>query len=80
MGNATCRSLAQRGARVIASLWQVNDRATADLMERIYSGLLGERRLSAAAALREAQLSILHDRRWHHPYYWAGFVLQGDWR
>ena len=65
--------------RVVASLWEVGDRATAELMTRFYEALL-RRHLTAAAALREAQLEMAHDPRWSSPYYWAGFVLHGDWR
>jgi CHAT domain-containing protein/tetratricopeptide (TPR) repeat protein len=65
--------------RVIASLWQVSDVATAELMKKFYAGLL-QRRLSASSALRHAQLEMSRDPRWSAPYYWAGFVLQGDWR
>ncbi len=67
------------GARqVVASLWRIEDRATAELMSRFYRGLLVEGR-APAAALRQAQLAILGDKRWRSPYYWSGFVLQGDW-
>lgn len=66
-------------ARVAASLWRVQDRATAELMGRFYGAMLREGK-SPAAALREAQLAIRADRRWRAPYYWAAFVLQGDWR
>jgi CHAT domain-containing protein/tetratricopeptide (TPR) repeat protein len=65
--------------RIVASLWQVPDRATAELMTRFYRGVIGNR-LSPAAALREAQLGLRKIRRWSHPYFWAGFTLQGDWR
>lgn len=65
--------------RVVASLWPVPDRATAELMKRFYDGML-VRNLRPAAALREAQLAIRSDPRWSSPYYWAAFVLQGDWR
>ncbi len=61
---------------VLVSLWQVDDRATARLMEGFYRRLLeGE---SPAAALREAQLSLRRDTGWQAPYYWAPFVLQGE--
>lgn len=74
------RGFMQAGARrVVASLWQVNDAATADLMRHFYSGLL-QQHLPAAAALRRAQREMAADPRWSAPYYWAGFVLQGDWR
>jgi CHAT domain-containing protein len=66
-------------ARVLVSLWNVNDQATAELMGRFYRGLL-ERGLPAGRALQEAQLSMLRDPRWQAPYYWAGFTLQGEWR
>lgn len=65
--------------RVVASLWQVSDLATAELMKKFYTGLL-RRRLSPAAALRAAQLEMARDPRWSAPYFWAGFVLQGDWK
>jgi len=63
--------------RVLASLWKVQDESTAELMTRFYRHLLVEG-LAPAAALREAQRSMLADPR-YAPYHWAGFVLQGDW-
>ena len=66
--------------RVLATLWKVDDRATAELMRRFYEAMLGPRRLSPAAALRAAQLSLSEQKRWQSPFYWAGFVLQGEWR
>jgi CHAT domain-containing protein/tetratricopeptide (TPR) repeat protein len=65
-------------ARVMASLWEVNDQATSHLMARLYQGFLGKRRLSPAAALREAQISLWRDKPWSSPYYWAAFTLQGE--
>ena len=65
--------------RVVASLWQVSDVATAELMKRFYAGML-KRRLAPAAALRAAQRQMSSDPRWASPYFWAGFVLQGDWK
>jgi CHAT domain-containing protein/Tfp pilus assembly protein PilF len=65
-------------ARVMVSLWEVNDQATSHLMGRLYQGLLGKRRLSPSAALREAQISLWRDKRWNSPYYWAAFTLQGE--
>ncbi|MBN1240548.1 MAG: CHAT domain-containing protein [Gammaproteobacteria bacterium] len=68
------------GARsVVASLWQVPDRATAELMAKFY-GFMLEDELRPAAALRAAQLAIAAERRWSSPYFWGGFVLVGDWR
>jgi CHAT domain-containing protein len=67
------------GARqVVASLWRIEDRATAELMSRFYRALLLEAK-APAAALRQAQLAVRSEKRWRSPYYWSGFVLQGDW-
>jgi CHAT domain-containing protein/Tfp pilus assembly protein PilF len=65
--------------RVVASLWDVRDEATAELMKRFYRGML-KQGLSPAAALRSAQVSMWKEKRWQAPYYWAGFVLQGEWK
>jgi CHAT domain-containing protein len=65
-------------ARVMASLWKVNDAATAELMERFYRGIFKDR-LQPAAALRRAQVEMWKHKRWSLPYYWAGFVIQGEW-
>jgi CHAT domain-containing protein/Tfp pilus assembly protein PilF len=65
-------------ARVLVSLWEVNDHATSELMGRLYRGMLGKKRLTPAAALREAQASLWREKRWRAPYYWAGFTLQGE--
>ena len=65
--------------RVIASLWKVDDAATAELMGRFYHNLLVER-LRPAAALRSAQLALGQQARWRSPYYWAAFELQGEWK
>jgi len=70
--------LAAGAGRVLVSLWRVDDRATSELMDRFYGALFDGR--SAAAALRQAQLDLRAEPAWSAPYYWAGFVLQGDWR
>lgn len=64
--------------RVAASLWKVDDAATADLMAPFYRAMLGSRQLRPAAALREAQLQLIRGGRWSAPYYWAAFQLEGD--
>lgn len=64
--------------RVAVSLWDVNDEATAELMSRFYKEMLGNKKLSPAAALQQAQISMSKDKRWNNPYYWAGFILQGE--
>jgi CHAT domain-containing protein/tetratricopeptide (TPR) repeat protein len=67
--------------RVVASLWPVQDRATAKLMTLFYQAMWRDRDpLAPAAALREAQQSLSRDSHYRNPYFWAGFVLQGDWR
>jgi CHAT domain-containing protein len=65
--------------RVVVSLWSVNDQATAELMKRFYQGMLknGQR---PAAALRVAQMDMSKEPQWRAPYFWAAFVLQGEWK
>jgi CHAT domain-containing protein len=65
--------------RVVVSLWNVNDRATADLMTTFYRKMLRENQ-RPAAALRAAQVEMWRQRQWQAPYYWAAFVLQGEWK
>jgi CHAT domain-containing protein len=65
--------------RVVASLWRIDDRATAELMKRFYGAMLGES-LRPAQALRTAQISMWKEKRWQSPYYWAAFTLQGEWK
>ena len=63
---------------VVASLWKVDDRATAALMRDFYESLLQEG-MPTGKALRAAKLKMLRDKRWSAPYYWAGFILQGEY-
>jgi CHAT domain-containing protein len=63
---------------VVASLWKVDDQATASLMSDFYDSMLRQG-LPPVAALRAAKLKIMADKRWNKPYYWAGFVFQGDY-
>jgi CHAT domain-containing protein len=63
---------------VTASLWKVDDDATAELMKHFYVGMF-QRGLTPAAALREAQLKMWEQKRWQAPYYWAAFVIQGQY-
>lgn len=65
--------------RVVVSLWGVSDLATTELMVRFYQEMLKEG-MPPAAALRAAQLSLVNNKRWASPYYWAPFTLQGEWR
>jgi CHAT domain-containing protein/tetratricopeptide (TPR) repeat protein len=75
---ALTRGFMYAGAeRLVASLWRVNDQATAELMTYFYEEML-VRKLRPAAALREAQRRLSLQRK--NPHYWAGFVIQGEWR
>ena len=65
--------------RVVATLWAVDDRATALVMKHFYEGML-VRGLTPAAALRSAQAEMANTKGWESPYYWAAFTLQGEWR
>lgn len=62
--------------RVLATLWQVDDAATAELMDRFYTGLLGQD-LPPAEALRQAQDWLRRRQGRESPFFWAGFVLLG---
>jgi CHAT domain-containing protein len=64
---------------VLVTLWPVEDEGTAVFMREFYRGLLGDK-LSRPGALVAAQRYMRAQERWRDPYYWAGFVLQGDWR
>lgn len=66
-------------SRVLASLWSVDDQATAELMGNFYRGMLRDK-LSPAEALRKAQLEMAKKPRYKSPHFWAGFSLQGEWR
>jgi tetratricopeptide (TPR) repeat protein len=90
------RAFAVTGCRsVVASLWQVSDQATQSLMAAFYRAYWGEKVVSLVEALRQAQLTLLRDglrgglKRQEKPkekdnrlppFYWAAFVLSGDWR
>ncbi|MBA4124096.1 MAG: CHAT domain-containing protein [Acidobacteria bacterium] len=65
--------------RVVVSLWSVNDKATADLMEKFYRRMLKDNE-RPAAALRAAQIEMWKQKAWQSPYYWSAFVIQGEWR
>ena len=63
---------------VVASLWKVDDEATAELMKQFYTNML-QKGMTPAAALRVAQNSIRQQPEWRSPYYWAAFTLQGEY-
>jgi CHAT domain-containing protein len=71
------RGFLAAGARhVVASLWRVDDAATAELMHAFYKRLLRDD-VAPATALRAAQRELAASSAWAHPYYWAGLVVQG---
>jgi CHAT domain-containing protein/Tfp pilus assembly protein PilF len=73
------RAFQYAGARsVLASLWSVADTSTADLMTKFYSFLRHGR--SKDDALRRAQVALIKSAEYSDPFYWAPFVLTGDWR
>jgi CHAT domain-containing protein len=66
-------------SRVMASLWKIDDQATADQMKYLYRAMLVQG-MRPAAALRAAQLKMRKDPRWSSPYFWAAFQIQGEWK
>ena len=74
------RGFMYAGSRtVVTSLWKVDDRATAELMKHFYQSMLQDG-LTPAAALRLAKQKIRQQKEWSAPYFWAGFVLQGEYQ
>ena len=71
--------LAAGAASAVTTMWDVVDRASAELMKQFYFALAQGQ--SEASALRRAKLAVLHSQlAWSHPRYWAGYVLNGDGR
>ena len=67
------------GARsALATLWSVSDVASTQLVSDFYREL-GQSGASKAEALRQAQLALMADRRYRHPYYWGPFLMIGNW-
>ncbi|MEQ9550902.1 MAG: CHAT domain-containing protein [Coleofasciculus sp. G3-WIS-01] len=67
------------GARsTLATLWSVDDQSTATLMVKFYQ-VLAQANVTKAEALRQAQVALLQQSRFRNPYYWAPFVLVGNW-
>ena len=74
------RAFMYAGSRsVVASLWKVDDRATAVLMADFYKSMLQDG-MPPAAALRAAKQRLRQQKAWSAPYFWAGFVLQGEYK
>ena len=66
--------------RMVVSLWSVDDRATSALMARFYKRMLGGQKQPPSAALRAAQIEMWKETGWKAPYFWAGFIFQGEWK
>ena len=62
---------------VVGTLWRVEDESTAEFMEEFYREM-GPELTGYAHALRASKLKLLRSEKWHHPYYWAPFVLYGE--
>ena len=71
-------ALKAKVSSALGTLWSVSDDATAKLMANFYKNL-NQPDLSKAQALRQAQLDVLHDENMAHPFYWAPFILVGNW-
>jgi CHAT domain-containing protein/tetratricopeptide (TPR) repeat protein len=68
------------GARsTLATLWQVSDASTVELMQDFYKAL-GQPGITKAEALRHAQIQLLQNPQYQTPYYWASYILVGNWR
>ena len=70
----------QAGAKtVVSSAWKVDDKATAELMQKFYANLIGKS-LTPSESLRQAQLEMSQSPRFKSPFYWAAFTIQGEYR
>jgi CHAT domain-containing protein len=58
------------------SQWKVESSSTTELMLSFHGNLKGG--ASKSEALRQAALKLLADKRYNHPFYWAGFIVVGD--
>ncbi len=65
--------------RVVVSLWSVGDNSTSELMQSYYHKILKTGK-NPVEAMRETQLEMLSSKEWKAPYYWAPFVVQGEWK
>jgi len=70
----------QQGAKaVLVTLWKVADQSTAELMAEMYQRRQ-EKNLTKIEALQQAQISLLSQAKYSHPFYWAPFILMGNWK
>lgn len=67
------------GARsTLATLWSVSDESTVELMSEFYRAIATSE-VNKAEALRQAQIALLKNSQFQHPFFWAPFVLIGNW-
>ena len=75
------RAFMYAGAPTVGvSLWSVADKSTAELMTDFYKRLLASSPQPPASAMREAQLAMITGKKYSAPFYWAPFVLEGEWK
>ena len=75
------RALMYAGAPTVGvSLWSVADRSTAELMTDFYKRILAPDSAPPSSALRDAQLAMINGKKYSAPFYWAPFVLVGEWK
>ena len=71
-------SMKARAKSVLGTLWPVEDNAARKVMEKFYGGMMAAH-LSKTEALRQAQIELIHIDEFAHPFYWAPFMLIGNW-
>ncbi|RUT00816.1 hypothetical protein DSM106972_072250 [Dulcicalothrix desertica PCC 7102] len=70
----------QAGAKsILASLWSIDDTSTSELVQTFYQGWKNPE-LTKAVALQKAQMALIKNPKYQHPYFWAPFVLVGNWQ
>jgi CHAT domain-containing protein len=75
------RAFMYAGAPTVGvTLWSVADKSTADLMTDFYKRLLAPERRSPSSAMRDAQVAMISGKKYSAPFYWAPFVIVGEWK
>jgi CHAT domain-containing protein/Tfp pilus assembly protein PilF len=74
------RGFMSAGAKsVVGSLWKIDDQATAEMMKYFYTFIIYDK-MNLSEALRTAKLKMSEQKKWRSPYFWSGFVLQGEYK
>jgi CHAT domain-containing protein len=71
-------SVKARAKSVLGTLWPVEDNAARKIMEVFYDGIVTERQ-TKAKALQRAQIELIHSDGFEHPFFWAPFLIIGNW-